>query len=441
MSTGLAWIVGLSVVVCLRALSPTTAVAAYALLFCYTLANGKCAARALFALWLLTMLSPALSPPVSGEPAFKYIIVAGATVTAVRLAGVLPPLWKMPTISTIALGVLICIHSIAVSPFPELSILKAAFWTVTSAVCLSLWLNMSAREARTCANEIYYALAAVALVSIPFLFSPDGYLMNGTGFQGVLNHPQNLGSSMALLFAWAAGRFLEESRPRWVDIFIAALAGTLILRSEARTAAFAVLIGIISALVITFARRRPTLLGLRSYRTGLLAAVALLLLLASSEQLSTALDNLVSKSGRADATTVTEAYRLSRGRLIDRMLENISKYPLTGIGFGIASNPESMDVSYSMGIPTGAPVEKGVTFLAVPEELGLPAAILVAGWMLLILVYSIRSSFRATAVTLTVLGLNLGEATMFSAGGMGLLSLVLLGWAAGRYRRATHASR
>lgn len=50
---------------------------------------------------------------------------------------------------------------------------------------------------------VIFAAALSALLSLPLLVHPLGYLRNGTGFQVILNHPQVFGPTMALLCAWA----------------------------------------------------------------------------------------------------------------------------------------------------------------------------------------------------------------------------------------------
>jgi hypothetical protein len=110
------------------------------------------------------------------------------------------------------------------------------------------------------------------------------------------------------------------------------------------------------------------------------------------------------------------------------MIENIRKHPMTGIGFGIASDPDQMEVGRDpiFNLPVGAPIEKGIMPVAVVEEVGIPGALIVAGWFVLLLRRAARGGIAALAVASTVLFLNLGEANIFSPGGMGLLEIILL---------------
>ena len=137
---------------------------------------------------------------------------------------------------------------------------------------------------------------------------------------------------------------------------------------------------------------------------------------------------------RNESASIVQGYEKSRGGLIDAMLRNISSTPLQGIGFGIASNPDEMVVQRDpvLGLPTGAVIEKGVLPIAVLEEIGLFGFVLFAVWVVMVIQRSARAGFAQFAVCMTALLLNLGECTLFSPGGMGLLSLILFGWCVNR---------
>ena len=149
------------------------------------------------------------------------------------------------------------------------------------------------------------------------------------------------------------------------------------------------------------------------------------------------LDAYISKSGRADVTSIAEAYALSRGPKIEDMWVNIQDKPFLGIGFGIASKPEQMQVVRDplLGLPIGASIEKGVLPLAVLEELGVLGFLLVAlGLWNLIRRAARRGGFTSLTVFFVALLINMGESVLFSPGGMGLLVLIMIGWASSHNR-------
>ncbi len=82
-----------------------------------------------------------------------------------------------------------------------------------------------------------------------------------------------------------------------------------------------------------------------------------------------------------------------------------------------------------LGLPIGASVEKGVMPLAVLEEVGIPGFMLAMFWLWIVLRRSARGGMAPLVIVLTILLINLGESTLFSPGGIGLLQLNVIGWA------------
>lgn len=139
---------------------------------------------------------------------------------------------------------------------------------------------------------------------------------------------------------------------------------------------------------------------------------------------------------------LVDVYNDSRGYLMQKSWANIEASPISGIGFGISSDFADMTVERdsTFGLPTGAPTEKGVLPVAVLEEIGIPGFILFFLWVSVVVIRSARNGgIEALTVALTVLLTNLGEATLFSAGGMGLLMLILISWSAADYRHKAFA--
>ena len=52
------------------------------------------------------------------------------------------------------------------------------------------------------------------------------------------------------------------------------------------------------------------------------------------------------------------------------------------------------------------------------------------GWLWLLVRRAARGGMTPLAVCLTALAMNFGEATLFSPSGMGMLTLILVAWAA-----------
>jgi O-antigen ligase len=203
--------------------------------------------------------------------------------------------------------------------------------------------------------------------------------------------------------------------------------------SEARTAGLALVLGVVASVLVSSSLSgipiRKLLPGLASRRLLSLALMSVIGVVLAAPVLSDRISTYLLK--RSGSTSLVEAADASRGEFVDTMIENIEQHPLTGIGFGIASDPSTMRIDRDplLGLPTGAAIEKGVLPFAVIEELGIIGALLVLAWLWMLVRRGARSGVFALSVLTIVLLTNFGEATLFSPGGMGLLPLILLTWA------------
>lgn len=436
-ASGTAWLsyLAIAILVGLRLVPGTTASFAFVGLGVYALFSRGCAIRALLLSWLFTMISPGIAPETDFASTGRYFVLLGAASSAFLHGNVFAGTARInrATASAAMVGGLIVVHSLMFSKVADVSILKAVSWSVTIMTSLSLWMGMSGDEHRKVTKEVYWGMVGMTLVSLPLVASATGYLRNGWGFQGVLNHPQAFGPFVSLLGAWTSTRMLAEKQPTWSSIGIVGLCIVLVLASGARTAAVAMVGAVgLSILIAPWLSRKSIRVlfpGLRSPRTWFVVMASIFAALLLAPIIRENVTRFLQKG--TDADSFLDAYNTSRGYLIDRMLENIYAQPLTGIGFGVASDYQQMDVDRSgfLGLPTGAPVEKGVAFFAIFEELGLVAAGMVLFWLWRLIKGSARGGLAALAVCLNVLLLNFGEATLFSPGGMGLLWLVLITWA------------
>jgi hypothetical protein len=419
----------------MRIASGPTANLSYLVIAAYALLGRAQAIQALALSWLFTMLSVGVAPPATGASIGRYLVIAAAALSLLlRIKpGKGSSAVNPPVFFTMALGALLIIHSLYFSPMVDVSILKALSWTAVVATLLSAWSGLNDDARTRLESQLFGGLIVLVLASLPLAFTATGYLRNGTGFQGVLSHPQAFGPVVAFLGGWLAGRLLGSARPRWRDAVLLGLCLVLVVMSEARTAGLALVLGVVTAVLVSSSLSgipvRQLLPGLASRRLHALALIVAMGLVLAAPVLNERLGSYFSK--RSDSTNLLEAAEASRGGLVEGMMTNIEKHPLTGIGFGIASDPSTMQVDRDplLGLPTGAAIEKGVLPFAVTEELGIPGALLVLAWMWML----VRRGARSGVVTLSILAIvlltNFGESTLFSPGGVGLLPLVLLTWA------------
>jgi hypothetical protein len=306
---------------------------------------------------------------------------------------------------------------------------------------LAAWFELSVKARRVLLRDIFFLLLLVCLFSSIFVALPVGYLTNGSGFQGVLNQPQVFGVTVAIASVWVFSKILlNKKNILWWIIFIFLLG--LIFLSEARTAGLAIALALSFSCLIYFSKNalrfKISFPGINSIPSLFVFLGGLLVLSLSFPMISSQFDEYVTKGGRDGRTAgLTESYEASRGFLIARMFSNIIERPFFGIGFGVASIPNDMEIKRDpiLGIPLSAPVEKGVLPLAVIEELGVFLGFFVLAMLGVVLYHSFKIGFEPFSLVLVFYLLNMGEAMLFSPGGMGLLVLILFSGAVAGWGR------
>lgn len=436
----LAQISFIGVTLALRVGPAPTAGLSYVALAIYALMGRAYAIQALALSWFFTMLNPGIGPEeVPLASVGRYLILATAAISvALRVRRKRPDQGieiDRTTAITAFLGLFLILNSLIVSPIKDVSLLKALTWIVAFLTLISAWSGLPIKERLQLERQLFGGLIILMLVSLPLLASPLGYLRTEYGFQGALNHPQAFGPTMAFLAAWLVSRILGDFASSWRLIAYSVAALALIVLSGARTAGLGLMLslGLAIAFGRGFGRRKwlEILPGLRSPAIRLMLLAAFLVAIGSGPFIAGSISSYLTKG--TDHSTLADAYEGSRGFLIDRMWDNIQQRPFEGVGFGIASDPETMDVLRDpiFGLPTGAAVEKGVAYIAILEELGIFGLVTVLIWMWTLLRRAYRSGrLAALAICLTAFVMNIGESTLFAPGGMGMLSLILIAWAA-----------
>lgn len=314
---------------------------------------------------------------------------------------------------------------------PLISILKLVAFTVGVFTILTAF-HRTVHMRAYWASWFFTLFLFVMVASLPLYGSILGYWRNGVGFQGILNHPQTYGPFAAMTTAWLTSLVLFRSN-RSMPVIAGTLLGWIaIYTSLARIALLIATGGLALAIVVGMLLRpawRPVIGRAFSGISMLLIPFLLggLALLYGDELIETSTDFLL--KGNTEES-YTESFQGSRGFLIEQQMENFRAAPITGIGFGLPSDPNRIRVETGgpFDLPVRAPVEKGFMPSAVLEETGLTGAVLV----LLLLVALIRPVYRhdrisVFALLLACLLINAGEMVFFSIGGMGLYFWLLVG--------------
>lgn len=419
----------------MRLLSEPTANLSYVVLAFFALMGRAQAVEALAWSWFFTVINPGIAPEATAAGIGRYLVIAGSAFSVALRAQASHPASGMAIersmLQTGLLGCLLVIHSILFSVVPAVSILKIGAWMTVLLTLISAWGGLTPIEHLRLKERLRKGLCLIVVLSVPLVFVPDaGYLKNGSGFQGLLFHPQAFGPTAAIFGGLTLGRFAEGRRPSWGDAGLLGCSVVLIMMSEARSAALGFFGGAALALVLAPRMAGQSLFvmapGLRSARAFLLCGLAVAGLAVSWSVVSERVVSFALK--RSDSFTLGDAATASRGELVGRMLANIEGSPLQGIGFGIASEPEYMEIEREplFGLPISAQVEKGVLPLAILEEVGLALGGVVFLWMFGMARRAALGGFSTLLLVLIIYLLNLGESALLSAGGMGLLLTLLL---------------
>jgi hypothetical protein len=428
-----------AVAVTLRVATGSTANISFFVLAIFALLGRTQAVMALALAWLFGSLNPGVAAEATLGTVGRFVVIGAAATSVLIRSGWLLDSLRVSriTLVTLLLGLFLIGHSLLVSPFPDVSFLKSVSWTVVTITLFAAWGGAVPEERTRAETQLFGILVAVLVCSVPLLALPQlGRAINDTGFQGILNHPQVFGPTMALLGGWAGANLLGESNPPWRTYMLVCSCLVFVVLSEARTGGLAMVLGLVVSVLfvpwLTGQRVLSVLPGIASKRSYLVMVFGLVAAALSGSWLTERIGEYLDKGYRAEATGLADAYSLTRGVLIDLIFHNIELHPLSGIGFGIASYPEGMIIERDplLGLPTSASIEKGVFPVAVVEELGIFGAVLVVVWLWMVVRRASRTGVAALTVVLTMLLVNMGENTFFSPGGFGLLPLILVAWAA-----------
>lgn len=416
-------------VIALAMASRGGAFASYFILGLFALSGNSAAIYSLALTWLLGAMSIGIGYGGEASALGRPLVYFAAAVSVHMRAAYRPGyLLSKPAVAVLLLGAILIMHSLLFSNMPDVSAMKAAIWLLVASTLMVAFSRFSDEQMRAFTNWIFGGSLIILFASWPLFFSSIGFLRNGRGFQGVLNHPQTFGVFLAFLTTYISAKILTSQKPGLMLIGAWILAIAALAASQARTGSVGFVGGIsIACAILMFTRRKWMLLGLRSARVTTLLFVAIAVLLLTSQYWIPSVRSYLFKG--YDIQSLLDIYSASRGTLTQQAVDNFLERPFTGIGFGI-------DIERAMiitrdpffGLPISAPIEKGNAFAAALEEVGMVVSAAIFAWLLYLLLRVSRGGLVALAVFFCALLINIGEALFFSPGGNGLLVLLLVGW-------------
>jgi hypothetical protein len=424
----------------LRVASPPSSAAAYVVIAGWALLGRRQAVVSLFLCWLFNMTNHAFCGPPLFAAVLRWLVVLCAALSVFSRGPSARSTTRPRSLIAVTVGILtiMAIHCFVVSPALDISLLKVIVFALAFLTSLCGWAWMSPDERHLAIQTIFGGLFLIVILSLPMALVPAGYLPGGRLFMGVLGHSQELGVMAAVTASILAAQCATLRPLRWWRVVLLAIVLVELYWTSARVGMLSFLLGMAVAVayemahsLIATSKANPRLIAGRLA----LAAVALgFLLVFFGGAISAAAGDFLRKGDKSEGdVSLVNAGIKSRGFKVEEMWRNIDRHPLEGIGFGISSDPEGSRLIVRdaiLGLPVMAAVEKGVLPVMIIEELGIPIAVLVFLWMAALGLSATRGGILPVAVLSTALITNLAEASFLSAGGSGLLLIVLVCWAA-----------
>lgn len=344
-------------------------------------------------------------------------------------------------------------NAIFLSTHPSISVFKTLSLLVMS---LAIYLGVALTD-RDWGGTIATLGLSLAILSLPLLILPDGYLRNGHQFQGILSHPQTFGVVLSVPFAYLLAKWVifRRSPINLIRLILLVMMFSMLVLSGARSGYLAALLAIILSVIWSFFWERSQILArilthpvTYILLAALVASVGIIDLNEYSRIFFLERD-LAAYAPYGlqvnESSSLLEQMFASRLNLMDVGWANFLEHPWFGIGLGIPSSLVLPSNVTRLGtFIISAPGEKGLFLTATLEEIGLVGAVLWAA-LTLAQLRVILASRQAAIICLSLAALlvTTGEFIYFSAGGLGVLVHVGIGigLAAGERRKAAVADK
>jgi hypothetical protein len=401
---------------------------AFLLLGTYAFFGPRQAVEALTLSWALTFLNPGVFPRAAAAGSGRWVVLGCAFLSvlwAVTARRVRPPrAWWWACAFALWAGV----TAGWVSAEPLVSVLKLVSFLIAAFTVL-LGCELTREAGVNWRPWLLDLFGTLVVLGAPLALHPFGFLRNGRGFQGLLSHPQALGTALSPILAWLVVELLTARRRSGKLTLLALATAVSMFATLARTAALAALVGISAGFAVALAvgRTRSVSVGTWLLR-ALPVVVAAIAVLATKPEASTERITRYLQKGSPEEE-LTEIAMAARGAQVTSSWDNFLEHPFTGIGFGTPGGdmPALVTRDPVFGLPVSAPAEKGFAPTGILEEVGIPGGLLFLALAASLLAPALRAGPAAAALCSAALAVNLGEAVFFSVGGIGLLFWVFLG--------------
>ncbi len=312
--------------------------------------------------------------------------------------------------------------------YPQVSTMKLFIFTYGSSSMILGFASLNNNDTNRIIIWLFSLLTSIVLLSLPtFAFPAIAYARNGTGFQGIMSHPQTFGPMLTPIVSWIiSGIFISKNGKIIKSLIISFILLTLMILSEARTGIVAVALSISTTFIIVIIKSKY-FLHFRMDRfivISILTALVVSVCIVSSPDLRSRLTGFVFKH---QSKNIEQALS-SRSGGVESQWNFFLDKPLFGHGFGVPAGGEAFKIVKVMGVPISAPIEKGFLPTAVLEEVGLMGSVALLYFILSMAARISKSGDpRWLAVFFACIFVNVGEMVFFSLGGIGLYFWLWIG--------------
>lgn len=329
------------------------------------------------------------------------------------------------------------------SEFPFISIIKvlsfASFVVAVNWASVLAWRN----DSRLMVKWYLTVVGFVVVASVPVLATPYARVVNETGFQGILNHPNAFGMVVGVGLAYLLSRCLLMRRPIPLLLWVSAVGLALIVLSESRGGMLTLILSLVCFSGIQAWGRNTLVKGRIMWLLPIGLGCAILLSVGGGG--IAGISSFVSKSGRQESGNLAEAFDASRGRAIDTHLELFREKPWTGHGFQVVDSTSATGMVQEDKIiyepifgkvPISAPVESGFLYTSLLAENGVIGVIILGAILMIFVVPVFRMGLNGSegVIPFAVMFANVSESAFFATSGLGGFLWLMMGLAYARVR-------
>lgn len=337
---------------------------------------------------------------------------------------------------------LVILNSTFFGQLPTLSLFKASIYSLG---VFGLITGFQHLEDHAAFGDLLFNtfVVVVFLSGVLGVFLPDyAYLRSEyskfNGLRGVLIHPQphSVYLTVTTVFVLAT-LFDRKSLYRLSSPLVFVFLGVVLMYFTRARISILVFVGSIG-ISVAMALLKPSYLDkvkafFSSWIPYVLGGAVVVVSVLYSGAIQQGVVDFIFKNGR-NGYDLAESFQGSRGFLILQQVNNITANWVTGIGFGVPSTLDGLEIIRDplFNLPIQAEVEKGMVFLAVVEENGVFVGALIFIFIFVLLRHGLnKNKMMAFAPIMAGVLVNLGEAVFFSVGGIGLYVWIMISFCLG----------